>query len=38
MYVNPLSLGIFIGAVSTILVEVAALIIFAVSGNKGDRK
>ena len=36
MYVNPIPFGIFIGVVSTIVVEVVALIIVAI--HKGDKK
>lgn len=37
MYVNPIPFGIFIGVVSTIVVEVVALII-AAACSKGDKK
>lgn len=36
MWINPLPFGIFIGAVSTIVVEVVALIIIALC-RKGDK-
>lgn len=36
MYVNPFPFGIFIGVLSTIIVEVAILLI--VAANKGDKK
>lgn len=36
MYVNPIPFGIFIGVVSTIIVEVVALFIWA--AHKGDKK
>lgn len=35
MYVNPLPFGIFIGVISTIVVEVVALIIWGI--HKGDK-
>ena len=38
MYVNPIPFGIFIGVVSTIVIEVVALIVWAVCSNKGDKK
>ena len=38
MYVNPIPFGIFIGVVSTIVVEVVALIIYAICTSKGDKK
>ena len=35
MYVNPIPFGIFLGVVSTVVIEVVALIIYALSkGNK----
>ena len=36
MYINPFPFGVVIGVVSTIVVEVVALIIFAVCSNKGE--
>ena len=35
MYVNPIPFGIFIGVVSTIVVEVVALIIWGINSNRG---
>lgn len=37
MYVNPFPFGVFIGVVGTILTEILALVIYAVS-SKGDKK
>lgn len=34
MYVNPIPVGIFIGVVSTLVVEVIALMILATRSNK----
>lgn len=34
MYVNPIPVGVFIGAVSTLVLEVIALIILATRSNK----
>lgn len=34
MYVNPIPFGIFIGVVSTIVVEVVALIIVAIRNSR----
>ena len=36
MYINPFPFGVVIGVVSTIVVEVVALIILAVCSNKGE--
>ena len=36
MYVNPFPFGVFIGVISTIVLEIAALIIIAAC--KGDKK
>ena len=35
MYVNPIPFGIFIGVVSTIIVEVVALILYAMRNGRG---
>ena len=37
MYVNPIPFGIFIGVVSTLVVEVVALIVWAASKTKGGK-
>lgn len=34
MYVNPIPFGIFIGVVSTIVIEVVALIVYALSSTR----
>ena len=38
MFVNPFPFGIFIGVISTITVEIIAIIIAASRINKGDKK
>lgn len=37
MYVNPFWLGIAIGVISTIIVEVVGLVIYGLSTGRGDK-
>lgn len=37
MYVNPIPFGIFIGVVSTIVIEVVALIVYAMYSTRREK-